>query len=175
MAHDECHDGTRPVRAGDGPAIEAMHARCSAVTLRSRWHGVSRRVPRAYLAEVLAGEPWHVGVVATGPGPGEVVGLASARDGGDHWEIAVVVEDAAQGNGLGRALLTATIEAVRGAGGTRVEADVLADNRVPVHLVSSFGATVVSRHREQVRVSVDLASRPTRRSMSARTVVGVDH
>jgi GNAT superfamily N-acetyltransferase len=117
MVYDRRHDVVvRPVHPADGPAIEAMHARCSPATLRSRWHGVSRRVPRAYLAE-----------------------------------------DSAQGDGLGRALLTATVAAVRAAGGTRLGADVLAGNPLPLRMIASFGTARVQHRHEEVRVTVDLA------------------
>ncbi|BBA98444.1 hypothetical protein RVR_4628 [Actinacidiphila reveromycinica] len=60
-----------PVRPEDGPALAALFDRCSAETVRLRFFGLPRELPRPYLDAVLAGRPAsHDAVVAYPRPPG---------------------------------------------------------------------------------------------------------
>lgn len=65
------------VRPQDGPALRAMFDRCSPETVRLRFFGRLRELPREYLAAALAGRPdVHDAVVAYRHGPGGRTHLA---------------------------------------------------------------------------------------------------
>jgi GNAT superfamily N-acetyltransferase len=100
----------------DAQALVAMHTRCSLDTRIARWHAPIREIPASYLAEVTGGRPDHAAVVAarTAP-PYDLIGLASAcLVSPDAWELGMLVEDACQRQGVGRAMLHVLVdEAVR--------------------------------------------------------------
>jgi GNAT superfamily N-acetyltransferase len=94
----------RPLDREDADALADLMARCSPTTRRQRFHGVVTAIPPAYLARCLSGE--HDALVAVVAGV--VVGMASMgpvfEEPAVH-EVAVLVEDRWQGEGVGRALV----------------------------------------------------------------------
>jgi GNAT superfamily N-acetyltransferase len=122
----------RPALPCDAPALHAMFARCSADTTYGRFHGRLRALPDRYLTEALAGDPaLHDALVVETPE--DLVALASARrldePGEPAVEIGLLVEDAAQGRGLGTGLLLALAGRARSRGVAVLRCDVLAGNR----------------------------------------------
>jgi GNAT superfamily N-acetyltransferase len=116
----------------DAPALHAMFARCSAGTTYARFHGRLHALPDRYLAEALAGDPALHDALVVERG-GELVALASARrldePGEPAVEIGLLVEDAAQGLGLGTGLLLTLAGRARSRGVAVLRCDVLAGNR----------------------------------------------
>jgi GNAT superfamily N-acetyltransferase len=109
-----------------------MFARCSADTRYARFHGPLRALPGRYLAEALSGNPalHDALVVQTSE---DLVALGSARrlegPGRPAVEIGLLVEDAAQGRGLGTRLLLTLAARARSRGVAFLQCDVLAANR----------------------------------------------
>jgi GNAT superfamily N-acetyltransferase len=104
----------RRLRPTDRSAVLAMHARCSRETRYSRWLAPSTIVPPSYLRSLLACTAEHVAVVALADcQPGDVVGLASAAVTADvSWELAVLVEDRHQAQGVGRLMLNSLLDLI---------------------------------------------------------------
>lgn len=110
-------DGTelllRPADPADKAAVLALHGRCSPASLRLRYHGPVRDADR-YLDHLL--DPRHGrSLVAVAP-DGRVVALGHLMWDEDEAELAVLVEDAWQRQGLGLALLRRLTAAARAAG-----------------------------------------------------------
>jgi GNAT superfamily N-acetyltransferase len=115
----------RRAHGDDRAALDAMFLRCTPQTVYRRFHGPVKAFPAAYLTEALAGAPAHLALVAVAglpagadlpAGAGQaardwegatVVALASCRltDSGTAAELGLLVEDALQGQGIGRELL----------------------------------------------------------------------
>lgn len=135
-----------PLQPGDGPALLALHERCSPATRFRRWHGHLTQFPRRYLAELLAATDSasapQLGVAAWS-GAGTMIGFASAAllDPGVR-ELGVLVHDDWQGRGVGRTLVTALAEQARAAGTTVLCADVLAGDAALVESLRRLGPTV---------------------------------
>ncbi len=118
----------RAVRPDDGPALISFHATLSPETLIFRYFrrvGALTPEEAAWLAR--ADEPDHLALVATcGPAPGApIVALArydrvtaddAGNDDGNEAEIGLVVADAWQSCGLGRALFACLVGHARSRG-----------------------------------------------------------
>lgn len=138
------------VRPQDGAALAELFARCSAETVRLRFFGQPRELPRSYLDALLAGRPEsHDAVVAYPEGPGlpegcagqggwpGPVGLGSLaadrgaetpdRDAypGPVGELGLLVVDGWQRLGAGAAMLDALFDRARARGVQLVSASVL--------------------------------------------------
>jgi GNAT superfamily N-acetyltransferase len=118
----------RPIRPGDAPGLAALHARLSDHTRYLRFFTPCPRVPPALLHRFVnvdhhSREAFVVlsGTRVLAVGRYEQVSPAEA-------EIALVVEDDFQGQGLGRTLLTQLVEAARANGIERFVGTVLTGN-----------------------------------------------
>ena len=127
---------TRPVRPDDGPLFCRLWARLSPETVHRRFHAPLRSPPAGAHRLVEVDHDLREALVAVVGG--EVVGVARYdRSPADPAtaDVAVVVEDAWQGVGVGRQLL-AELTALAGRRGVRtLTADVQADNDRVVGLV----------------------------------------
>ena len=94
---------------GDGPAIEAMLARCSPKSLSDRFFRPVSKAPDGYLDQVLSNrDVYFVFLVQR---HGEVIGLAELHRSGSHCgDMALIVEDAYHDRGIGTAALGLLIE-----------------------------------------------------------------
>ena len=131
----------RPIRSEDAPALTRLYDRLSPESAYQRFFAVMRRLPPDW-ARILADvdHDRRAAIVALGPG-GELVGVARYSvlvDPGEA-EIALVVEDAWQGRGLGTILLAALLEHAESRGIPRFLAYVLADNHRMVRLIGRVG------------------------------------
>jgi GNAT superfamily N-acetyltransferase len=91
----------RPATPADRPALTEMLARSSEPAVRSS--------PERYLTEALAGHTDHLALVAATPTA--VVALASCRaTAGAAADLAVLVEDAWQRQGIGTCLLNGLLD-----------------------------------------------------------------
>lgn len=86
----------------DVSAAGAMHERCSAQTLRMRYHGPVGDADR-YLNHLLS--PRFGRTLAAQTASGRIVGLGHLLWDGDETEVALLVEDAWQRRGVGAELL----------------------------------------------------------------------
>ncbi len=133
----------RPIMPADADLLREFHSRLSPDTVYNRFFTMVRTLPardverfttvdhdeRAAVVALLRGE--IVGVVRYDRLPG----TADA-------EVAVVVEDAHQGRGLGVLLLEHLISAARERGVERFVADVLPSNRRMLGVFQSVGFTI---------------------------------
>jgi GNAT superfamily N-acetyltransferase len=137
-----------------------MFDRCGPETRYGRFHGLLHALPERYLAEALAAEPaWHDALVVEVPG--ELVALGSARAVGERAvEVGLLVEDAAQGRGLGTRLLLALAARARSRGVAELRCDVLHRNRPLLGtLRATLGPTTVRSEGLVLHASVRLLDR----------------
>nr|WP_257573972.1 GNAT family N-acetyltransferase [Streptomyces sp. JJ66] len=97
----------RRAEPGDLDAALAMHARCSAGTLASRYHGPVQDADR-YLAHLLS--PRYGRTLAVHTASGRLVALGHLLWDGDETEVALLVEDAWQRRGIGAELLRRLVD-----------------------------------------------------------------
>ena len=140
---------TRPVRPDDAPLFCRLWDRLSPETVYRRFHAPLRRPPAEAHRLVEVDHDLREALVAVIGG--EVVGVArydrSPADPGTA-DVAVVVEDAWQGVGVGRQLLGELTELAARRGVRRLTADVQADNDRMVGLVRRLlpGAVLTPEH-----------------------------
>jgi len=151
----------RPIRSEDAPALTRLYDRLSPESAYQRFFAVMRRLPPDW-ARILADvdHDRRAAIVALGP-EGELVGVARygvLADPGEA-EIALVVEDAWQGRGLGTILLAALLEHAESRGIPRFLAYVLADNHRMMRLIGRVG-TVTERSVSGGVASLRFTRRP---------------
>ncbi len=146
----------RPIVPGDEPALRALFDRLSPETVRQRFFRYWRRLPDDWFHHFANVD--YVGRLALvaevdGPEGPRVVGVARYEPGEQEGraEVAVVVEDAWQGRGIGRRLLTELLAEAQARGIRRFHADVLADNQRMLALIRQVGEV------ESVRVEFGVA------------------
>ncbi len=124
----------RRVAAGDGPALIAVLERMSLRTRWLRFHSPIVRFSGAQLRGLLAADHYDRSVllaeVQAEPGRWQLVGFAQyARIADDRADAAIVLEDAWQGRGIGRALALELVGAARAAGIVAFTSEILTENR----------------------------------------------
>jgi GNAT superfamily N-acetyltransferase len=140
---------TRPVRPDDAPLFCRLWDRLSPETVYRRFHAPLRRPPAEAHRLVEVDHDLREALVAVIGG--EVVGVArydrSPADPGTA-DVAVVVEDAWQGVGVGRQLLGELTELAARRGVRSLTADVQADNDRMVGLLRRLlpGAVLTPEH-----------------------------
>jgi GNAT superfamily N-acetyltransferase len=146
----------RAALPGDADALVAMHDRCSLESRVARWHAPIRGIPASYLSEVTAGAPSHAGVVATKGGePAQLIGLASAcLVSPGAWELGVLVEDACQRQGVGRAMLRALVDEVLRRGARELLAVSLDERRAVLRNLAELGPVAFSAEQSTVTARV---------------------
>ena len=140
---------TRPVRPDDGPLFCRLWGRLSPETVYRRFHAPLRRPPADAHRLVEVDHDLREALVAVVGG--EVIGVARYdRSPADpaSADVAVVVEDAWQGVGIGRQLLAELTELAARRGVRALTADVQADNDRMVGLVRRLlpGARLTPEH-----------------------------
>lgn len=103
----------RAATAADAPLVAALHARCSPQTRALRSLPTRPGLPPALLTQ-LVGADGSTSVLAVTPDGGAAVGLANlVSTGAATAEVALLVEDAWQGRGVGTALARKLVELAR--------------------------------------------------------------
>ena len=132
-----------PIQPDDAPALQRFQTRLSRRSLHYRFFGavpqLSDRQARQ-LAEVDYVN--RFAVVALAPEDAdEIIGVArfEREAGADEAEVAIIVADAYQGQGLGRAMLALLLEAARRRNIKRLYGLVLADNARMIQLLRNLG------------------------------------
>jgi RimJ/RimL family protein N-acetyltransferase len=143
----------RPIEPSDKPKLAEGLRRLSNESIRKRFLAAKPRFSSAelrYLTELDGVN--HIALVAVLAGnPDVLVGVARCvrlPDRPDTAEMAIVVGDPWQGQGLGRALATALADAAVAVGIRRFAATLLADNEPARRLMRTF-----ARRLEESQVS----------------------
>jgi GNAT superfamily N-acetyltransferase len=156
-------DGTRllvrPIRPVDADALVALHARLSADTIYRRYFGARPHLAPADVHRFtrVDGRARFALVAMRGS---DLVAVAryEGRPGEPSAELAVVVDDALQHQGVGRLLLERLVDVAREAGLRELAADVLVGNEAMLSLLRRLG---LPRRTESdgdtVTVHVDLS------------------
>jgi N-acetylglutamate synthase-like GNAT family acetyltransferase len=149
----------RPGSADIG-ALHAMFDRCSADTRRRRFHGNRGGLPARYLTDAVTGLHGNFSLVAE-VADELIVALASCVTvAPDLADIAVLVEDDYQRQGIGSTLLRLLVAHADYSGVGTVQAAVLAEQEWILRLIRhygdcsttvSMGAYEVTLHREKGR------------------------
>ncbi|MFF8870161.1 GNAT family N-acetyltransferase [Streptomyces massasporeus] len=120
----------------DLEAARAMQERCSARTLKLRYHGPVRDADR-YLNHLLS--PRYGRTLAVQTASGRLVGLGHLLWDGDETEVALLVEDAWQRRGVGAQLLSRLVAMAVDAGCSSVYAVTQASNTGMVAAMRGLG------------------------------------
>jgi GNAT superfamily N-acetyltransferase len=129
----------RPVPA-DRQALKEMIGRCSREAIRQRFHGYRRTFPEQYLTGALGGVEEHFALVAEVAGT-SIVALASCVVLADNAaDIAVLVEDGYQRQGIGSTMLRMLVGYVDHRGIGTVQATVLAEQEWILQLMRVYGS-----------------------------------
>jgi len=153
----------RPIRPEDAPRLIALYDHLGRDTRYQRFFSAMRRLPPDW-ALFLATVDYQrrLALVAEAPGdPDTLIAVARYEPGSepDTVEVALVVQDAWQGRGLGRVLFAALLAAAAGNGRRRFQAWVLADNRRMLSLIEHLGQ-MERRAAAQGVVELVFAARP---------------
>ncbi len=159
-------DGTtarvRPIGPDDGGALRAFHSRLSRESIVLRFFG-----PHPRLSDVEVERFTHVDgvdrVALVAERDGEIVAVAryDRAPGSDEAEVAFVVNDAFQGQGLGTILLRELADAARSHGVRWLVADTLSENFRMLNVFRHAGfPRTFTRSAEVMHVVMDMASPP---------------
>jgi RimJ/RimL family protein N-acetyltransferase len=152
----------RPIRSDDGPRIQAAYERLTPQTKYRRFLAVKPRLTDGDAAYLTAADGRnHVALVATpADDPARIIAVARfvrLDDDPAAAELAIVVGDPYQGEGLGTELLGRLADGALARGIHRLKATMLADN-VPVHRLLRHGMTR-ERHLGAIHeIEVELAA-----------------
>ena len=146
-------DGTalhlRPIRPEDAPRLVDFYDRLSRHSAYQRFFSLMKRLPPDW-ARFLATVDYQLRlalVAERGPAPAPelvAVGRYEPAEAPDVVEVAFVVMDGFQGQGLGAILLQHLLDAAEARGIHRFRAYVLADNRPMLTLISR-STTILER------------------------------
>jgi N-acetylglutamate synthase-like GNAT family acetyltransferase len=158
----------RQATAGDRQALADMLSRCTDSTRLRRFLAPLRSFPEPYLTEALAGRGEHLALIAETSSA--VVALASCCAVGDGVaELAVLVEDASQRQGIGTCLLSRLINHADRSGLHTLQATVLAEQAWIMRVLGSHGTCTTSGTTGVIQATVRREPGPqTRRSCDAR-------
>jgi GNAT superfamily N-acetyltransferase len=127
----------RPVKPDDAAGLRGMFDRLSKESVYRRFHTPYERVPDRFAGHLVDPAAFGGGALVA-VAAGEVVGHAMyAPDGVSCAEVAVVVEDAWQGQGVGKRLLARLAEAAADQGVGTFMCSTLGDNRRVLGLARS--------------------------------------
>ena len=154
----------RPIRPDDADLLREMHARLSPDTVYMRFFSMVRTLA-ARDVERLTQVDHEDRVALVALLREQMVGVVrfDRMPGTADAEVAVVVEDAHQGRGLGPLLLEHLAAAARERGIERFVADVLPSNRRMIEVFRSAGFAI-DRHMEDGYLELVFAIRPTAES-----------
>jgi len=159
----------RPIRPDDAPRLIALCGRLSPRSIYQRFFTVRTLRPEdAAALSTVDGHHRVAIVVDRGPGePDDLLAVGRYGVAGDDPapEIALVVDDAWQGQGLGAIVLDELLHLGSARGFATFRADVLAENRRMLRLLARFGS-FVERSSEHGVVTIVFRPRLDRSSSS---------
>ncbi|WP_433296703.1 GNAT family N-acetyltransferase [Actinoplanes sp. CA-030573] len=162
-------DGTaahlRQIRPGDAPAIVEFHSRMSDRTRYLRYFSPYPRIPERDLERFVNVDHRDREAFVLVNGPRIVAVGRYERFGPDapEAEVALVVEDAYQGRGIGSVLLEHLAEAAQENGIARFVAEVLPENGGMLRVFSDFGYQIQRKYADGV-VHLEFPIAPTEKS-----------
>ena len=133
----------RPIRPDDEPRLVALYEHLSRDSRYQRFFSVMQRLPTDwahFLANVDSRR--RLALVAEAPGdPDTLIAVARYEPAAEPGveEVALVVQDAWQGRGLGTVLFAELLAAAEANGIRRFQAWVLAENRRMLALIAKLG------------------------------------
>jgi GNAT superfamily N-acetyltransferase len=130
----------RGARPDDGPALAAMHARCTMDTIFRRYLCAVPALSALWQAQLLATTVALVAVDAHGAV--RALGNVGGLDQVGTAELAVLVEDTYQGRGLGTALARHLAAAARLAGFRTLRMDLLPSSTAAARTAAHLGPAV---------------------------------
>lgn len=156
----------RPIRADDGQELSASHVRLSPESRYRRFLSAKPELTLAdvrYLVDVDGVD--HIALVATRQSPAgeQIVGVARCirvPESPHTSEVAIVVADALQRQGVGTRLMSALAWLAVEQGTTRFRATMLSDNLGIQRLLSNLSAGRVQswHHGETSEMEIELPS-----------------
>jgi RimJ/RimL family protein N-acetyltransferase len=166
----------RPIRPDDEPRLIALFSRLSPRTVYERFFRTYRELPAEWYRS-FANVDYRTRLALVAEHAAEVVGVARYEPGETPGtaEIAMVVEDAWQGRGLGTVMLGDLMRAAETAGITRFSAEVLAENHRMLRLLrklTRFTSFQVSHGVATVEFVRDGQRAPAMASWSVEVATG---
>ncbi len=142
-----------PLASDDEPAVSALLARCSRITLYRRFHSFTDG--QAYARGLFTRRAgYHTLVARCGP---LCIGLGDLALGATgSADLAVLVEDAWQRRGIGSRLISALLDTARSQGAATAHADVLGDGQFILRALHQAGPLAVSWQTGTFSVDIDL-------------------
>ena len=144
----------RTISPADETALIAFHERCSEDTRYLRFATAKPQLRRAEAQHLCGVDDPSRGalVVIESDDPEDIHGVGRwERVDCAEAEVAFVVEDAHQGQGLGRKLVDVTIARAHAEGFTRLVADVLRSNHRMQHLAREYGLAIAELSEDGAR------------------------
>ena len=156
----------RMIRPDDAPALQRLHSRLSAESIRLRFFGRMKELPARkakYFAHVDGVD--HFALVALDPDDrNEIIAIVryDREPGQEHAEYAAIVEDGWQDRGVGIALTRLLIDAAWDNGVRYFYALVMGKNKRMLELLRHLDLPEQEHQEEGVKhVEVDLSPRAT--------------
>ncbi len=142
----------RGARPQDAEPVAAMHLRCSPESTYGRYFTLLPRVSRRWQQALLSTDVALVAVLGR-----DVVALGNLAAGpGGDVELALLVEDAQQGRGLGTVLAAQLAATARLLGHRSVRLEILPGAPAAQRLVGRLGPVAVRRSHSVVELEVRL-------------------
>ena len=135
----------RPISPADEIALIEFHDRCSEETNYLRFAAAKPQLRLAEARYLCTVDDQSRGalVIVEADDPGTIHGVGRWEEvNATDAELALVIEDSYQGQGLGRQLLEATIERAHEEGFTRLVTEVLPSNYRMRHLAHDYGLVI---------------------------------
>ncbi|MDT3446686.1 MULTISPECIES: bifunctional GNAT family N-acetyltransferase/acetate--CoA ligase family protein [unclassified Pseudofrankia] len=158
----------RPVGAGEGAELRALHARLSDRSNYFRFFSSGRSAADRYVSHLVdTADPTHGALVAVVGG--RLVGVAGYERLADptRAEIAFAVEEAQHGRGVGTLLLEHLAAYARDRGVTTFVAQIHVENLAMLRVFSDAGFPV-RRHRDAETVDISFPVTPTESLLAAQ-------
>jgi GNAT superfamily N-acetyltransferase len=133
--------GIRPLRPEDAPRLQDTHRRLSPEAIRLRFHGYLRELPDEMARHFCTVDGYDRAAFAAVTGdPERIVGVGRYDWLGDGVaEVAFVVEDGYQGQGIGGRLFDTVLNAARSRGAHTLLAQVVHGNSTMRHMLQRTG------------------------------------
>jgi GNAT superfamily N-acetyltransferase len=148
----------RPSVPDDAPRLVAMFERCSPATRYGRFLAPVQHFPAAHLVDVVRPSRIRRSWVVDDTDTGRLVAVGSwFRNQLTAAEVGLLVEDAAQGEGLGTELLDVVAAGARDAGITTLVATTAADARHVHRMFRRLGPTTVACTGPTCDLRIDLS------------------
>ncbi|MGE3286540.1 MAG: N-acetyltransferase family protein [Pseudonocardia sp.] len=148
-------DGTsltvRPIAPGDADRLVELHARLSGDTIYRRYFGVRPALAPSVVARFTqVPEEWRFALVAVRE-PDDLVAVAryEGSPGATGAELAVVVDDALQHHGVGRAMVLRLVDVAAVRGLDTLVAEVLVENKAMLGLLRRLDVPFASREGDE--------------------------